>query len=70
MPGNHLFPGVVGTAPDDRVAVVFQTFGLGRITLLPFRILVMRTVHVDGGLALLIEEIGSCAACLDEDLGL
>ena len=70
MPGNHLFPCVAGTAPDHRVAVVFQTFGLGRITLLPFRIFVMRTVHVDDGLTLLIEKIGSRATCLDEDLGL
>jgi len=55
---------------DDDVALVFQTLGLGRVALLTFWIRMMRTVYVDGGLAILIEEIGSGVARLDEYLGL
>jgi hypothetical protein len=70
MLADNRVPGIVMAKADDNVAQVFQTLGLGLITLLTFRIRVMWTIYVDGGLAILIEEIRSGVARLDEALGL
>src|SRR5206468_13037678 len=70
MLADNRVPGIVMAKADDNVAQVFQTLGLGLVALLTFWIRMMRTVYVDGGLAILIEEIRSGVARLNEDLGL
>jgi hypothetical protein len=54
---DNRLPGVVMAKADDDIAQVFQALGLRPVALLTFRIRMVWTVYVDGGLAILIEEI-------------
>jgi hypothetical protein len=62
-------PVVLVVESNHLPAVVLQALGLVRVTLLTFRVVVRRTVHVDDGVGVLVHKIRSGLTGIDETLG-